>query len=231
MCGRFVISETVHDLIRIFDVDEAGEHLPDPSWNVRPTDQIPVVLESNRHGPVVRRLESARWSLIPSFAKEKKLKYPTFNARSESVANTSTFKASVRSRRALIPANGYYEWHTVGKTKTPYYIHSAEGIIAFAGLYSWWRDPGKADDDPERWVLSATILTMDASGGLAEIHDRVPLIIPSSFWSMWLDPDTVGDQSLVDAAVASSTEPTESLQWHRVAPVRDNGPHLIEPSE
>jgi putative SOS response-associated peptidase YedK len=129
------------------------------------------------------------------------------------------------------PADGYYEWHTVGKTKTPYYIHPAEGLITFAGLYSWWRDPAKDEDDPDRWVLTATILTTDAHGGLAEIHDRVPLVIPPDFWSMWLDPEAVGDQDLVDAAIAASTEATERLEWHRVGPVRENGPHLIEPLE
>jgi putative SOS response-associated peptidase YedK len=103
MCGRFVISETAPDLVRIFDVDEVGENLPEPSWNVSPTEQIPVVLESNRKGPVVRRLEPARWSLVPGFSKELKLKFPTFNARAESAATKSAFKPSVQSRRALMP--------------------------------------------------------------------------------------------------------------------------------
>lgn len=231
MCGRFVISDTAPDLVALFDIDTVGEGLPEPSWNVRPTEQIPVVIESNQEGPVVRRLEAARWSLVPSFSKELKLKYPTFNARSEGVATSSAFRASLQGKRALIPADGYYEWHTVGKRKTPYFIHSDEGPIAFAGLYSWWRDRTKADDDPARWVLTATIMTADATGGLADIHDRIPVMLPPEFWSTWLDPERKGDQSLVDQAVAASRPMVPELRFHEVAPLGDNGPELIEPVE
>ncbi|GAA1755564.1 SOS response-associated peptidase [Agromyces humatus] len=229
MCGRFVISDTTPDLVRIFDVDTVGEGLPEPSWNVRPTDPIPVVLESKKEGPVVRRLEAARWSLVPSFSKELKLKYPTFNARSEGLATSSAYRASLAGKRAIIPADGYYEWHTVGKQKTPYFIHRGDGPIAFAGLYSWWRDKSKADDDPDRWVLTATIITTDATGELADIHDRIPVMLPPEFWSVWLDPDATGDQSLVDQAVAASRPMVPSLAFHEVGPVTDNGPELIEP--
>lgn len=229
MCGRFVISDTAPDLVALFDIDEAGEALPDPSWNIAPTDPVAVVLESNRGGPVVRRLESARWSLVPSFAKELTLPYPTFNARAEGITEKASFRASVASKRALIPAEGYYEWQTVEKTKTPFFIHPPEGILAFAGLYSWWRDPTKADDDPTRWVLSATILTTDATGALADIHPRTPVMLPPEYWDTWLDPETEGDQDLVDAAVDASHEVVSGLALHEVAPLRGNGPELILP--
>lgn len=232
MCGRFVVSDTTPDLVAVFDVDTVGDGLPEPNWNVRPTDPIPVVIESKKDGPVVRRLEAARWSLVPSFAKELKSPYPTFNARAEDAASKATFKASVASKRALIPADGYYEWHTVGNTKTPYFIHPPEGeSMAFAGLYSWWRDPAKADGDPSRWVLSATILTTAAEGALAGIHERVPVVLDMEFWEQWLDPTVVGDQSLVDAAVAASRPVAQELEFHQVAPLGENGPELIEPVE
>ena len=216
----------------MFEVEHVGENLPEPSWNVRPTEQIPVVLESAKTGEVVRRLESARWWLVPSFAREISSTYPTFNARSESVAGTASFKESVVSRRALIPATGYYEWHTVGKTKTPYFVHSDDGMpLAFAGLYSWWRNPALAGDDPARWLLTATILTSDAQGALAQIHERTPVVLPDEWWDQWLDPHTEGDQSLVDAAVAASRPLTATLRFHEVAriPADANGPELIEP--
>jgi putative SOS response-associated peptidase YedK len=229
MCGRFVISDTAPDLVRMFDVDTVGEGLPPANWNVRPTDPIPVVIESKKEGPVVRRLEAARWSLVPSFSRELKLKYPTFNARAEGVAKSASFRASLEGKRAIIPADGYYEWHTVDKRKTPYFIHDPDGPLAFAGLYSWWRDRTKADDDPERWVLTATILTTDAAGDLARIHDRVPVTLPREFWDTWLDPDTIGDQSLADAAVAAARGVAGRLDFHEVAPLGENGPELIEP--
>ncbi|TFC79113.1 SOS response-associated peptidase [Cryobacterium sp. TMS1-20-1] len=230
MCGRFIITDTAPDLAAMFDVEHEGENLPEPSWNIRPTEQIPIVLESARTDPAVRRLESARWSLIPSFATEPTSKFPTFNARAETAAEKPTFKTSVRSRRALVPATGYYEWHTDGTTKKPYFIHSDDGLpLAFAGLYAWWKNPAAADDDPARWVLSATILTTDALGPLTQIHDRTPVPLPEEWWDQWLDPATDGDQTLVDAAVAASHEVVETLNFYAVAPVVGNGPELIEP--
>lgn len=214
----------------MFDVEHEGDNLPEPSWNINPTEQIPIVLESAKRGPVVRRLESARWSLVPSFAKELASPYPTFNARAESAAEKPTFASSVASRRALVPATGYYEWHTVDATKTPYFVHSDDGLpLAFAGLYAWWKNPALAEDDPARWVLSATILTSDAQGPLARIHDRTPLALPEEWWDQWLDPHTTGDQALVDSAVAASRPVADTFRFHEVAPVRGNGPELIEP--
>jgi len=230
MCGRFIITDTASDLAAMFDVAHEGENLPEPSWNIKPTEQIPIVVESAKSGPVVRRLESARWSLVPSSSTELALGYPTFNARAETAAEKATFRASVASGRALIPATGYFEWHTVGTEKTPYFIHSDDGLpLAFAGLYSWWRNPVLAADDPARWVLTATILTTDADGPLRGLHDRMPVVLPEECWDQWLDPHTVGDQALVDAAVEASREPSESLRFHEVAPVTGNGPELIEP--
>ncbi|MFO7689217.1 MAG: SOS response-associated peptidase [Cryobacterium sp.] len=230
MCGRFVITDTASDLAAMFDVEHEGIDLPEPSWNIAPTEQIPIVLESAKTGTVVRRLESARWSLVPSFATALTSPYPTFNARAESAAEKPTFRSSVASRRALIPATGYYEWHTEGTVKTPYFVHSDDGMpLAFAGLYAWWKDPQRAHDDPARWVLSATILTEDAQGPLRQIHDRMPVALPEERWDQWLDPRTVGDQDLVAAAVAASREVTETLDFYEVAPVRGNGPELIEP--
>ena len=91
MCGRFVVTESTEELIELFDIDQAAAELPGPSYNVRPTEQIPIILDSVKSGPVVRRLESARWSLVPSFATELKSQYPTFNARSEEITTKPTF--------------------------------------------------------------------------------------------------------------------------------------------
>ena len=200
-----------------------------PTYNIRPTDPVPVVIESARDGEVTRRLESARWSLVPSFSKELKTKYPTFNARAEEAASKASFAPSVRSRRAIIPATGYYEWQTIGKTKTPYFIRLPGDIMGLAGLYSWWADPALARDDPERWHLTATILTSDAVHTLEHIHDRNPVPLPRELWDHWLDPTVVGDQALLDEAVRAAVTVASSLEFYEVGPVVDEGPHLIEP--
>ena len=230
MCGRFIITDTAPDLAAMFDVEHEGENLPEPSWNIKPTERIPIVLESAKSGSVVRRLESARWSLVPSFATALVSKFPTFNARSETVGEKATFQPSLASRRALVPATGYYEWHTEGTVKTPYFVHADDGLpLALAGLYAWWRNPALAEDDPARWVLSATILTQEASGRLRGLHERMPVVLPEETWDQWLDPHTVGDQDFVDAAVGASAESVEGLTFYQVAPLTGDGPELIEP--
>jgi putative SOS response-associated peptidase YedK len=229
MCGRFAVDSEVNDLIEEFVA--VGGNIQDwrPGYNIRPTDPVPVIIESQKTGELVRRLELARWSLVPGWSKELKLKVPTFNARAETAAEKSMFKASVASKRALIPATGYYEWHTEGKTKTPYFIRPTEGQMAFAGLYSWWKDASLAPDDPNRWVLTATILTMDAVPHLAPIHDRNPVPLAPEFWSDWLNPEIVGDQAFVEAAVAASVPVAESLEYYEVGPVTGDGPELTLP--
>jgi putative SOS response-associated peptidase YedK len=230
MCGRLVLAETASDLAAMFDIEHEADDLPPESWNVPPTAQIPVVVESAKTGEVVRRLESARWSLVPSFASEVSATFSTFNARAETVAEKPTFAASVARHRALVPVTGYYEWRTEDGTKTPYFIASDDGLpLALAGLYSWWRNPAAAPGDPGRWLLSATILTTDAQGPLASIHDRVPVVLPEECWDEWLDPNRIGDQALVDNVVEASRSLSAELAFHVVAPVRGDGPELIEP--
>ena len=142
------------------------------------------------------------------------------------------FKASVASRRAIVPAIGYYEWQTdpVTKKKTPYFIHLPDGeLMGFAGLYAWWADPAKDHGDPERWHLTATILTADAVQTLEHIHDRNPVPLPRELWDHWVDPTVVGDQALLDEAVRAAVGVAESLAFDRVGPVTGDGPELIRP--
>jgi putative SOS response-associated peptidase YedK len=233
MCGRFAMDKETDDMIQEF-VAEGGDFRDwRPSWNIAPTDPMPIFLESKKNDePPVRRLELARWSLVPSWSKELKTKVPTFNARAETAAEKPMFKASVASRRAIVPARGYYEWQTdpVTKKKTPYFIHAADGeLLGFAGLYAWWADPALSRDDPDRWHLTATILTSDAVQTLEDIHDRNPVPLPRELWDHWVDPTIVGDQALVDEAVRAALPVAEDLVFDRVGPVTGDGPELIQP--
>jgi putative SOS response-associated peptidase YedK len=231
MCGRFVLKESDEEVGAFFETDRTGEGLPLPSWNIAPTQTIMVVVESAKGEDVpVRRLEPARWSLVPTWSKTLELSYPTFNAKSEGIMGKPTWKPAVKAKRALVPASGYYEWRTdPDKTKHPHFIHDPAGeLLAFAGLYSWWADPAKSKDDDSRWVLTATILTSPAVPHLAGIHDRNPVPLPKDLWSWWLDPETEGDQAMVDAAVAAARPVAEALDLYEVNPLRGNGPELLE---
>jgi len=228
MCGRFAMDKSTDDLIEEFVA--VGGDFRDwrPGWNIRPTDPVAVVLESMKDGhEPMRRLELARWSLTPAWSKTLKMKVPTFNARSEGITEKASYRASIRSKRALIPAAGYYEWQTEPgtKKKKPFYLRGPEGeMMAFAGIYSWWKDHSLPDDDPRVWTLTTTILTADSVHTLDHIHDRNPVPLPRAFWNDWLDPRIEGTQDFVDAAVAAAVPVAESLEIMELNAVTDDEP-------
>ncbi|MFC0674523.1 SOS response-associated peptidase [Brachybacterium hainanense] len=231
MCGRFAIDDDVNAAIAAW-VESTGrnwrEWEPWSTWNLKPTQTMPILLETLDDGEITRRVSTARWSLVPPWAKDLKLKFPTFNARAEQIAEKATWKGPLKSRRALVPAAGYFEWRTgEDGTKVPHWIHAPGGVpVFFAGLYSWWKPKG--GESPE-WLLTATILTRPSAGPVAGLHDRAPLILPESVQEEWLDPGTEGTQPLVDAMVDAAAPVIEELEFHAVGPLRGDGPELIRP--
>ncbi|MBN9171587.1 MAG: SOS response-associated peptidase [Microbacterium sp.] len=234
MCGRFVVAQVGSELVGVLRVDLEGDDLPGPSYNIAPTARVAIVLDSAKTEPPTRRLEAARWGLVPSWAKDPSVGSRAFNARSEEVEDKPMFRNALIKRRAVVPATGYYEWKLVDGEKIPHYIHPADGSpLYFAGLYEWWKNPAVADDDPARWLLSFTILTRDSIGDLGSIHDRMPLFLDPDFADAWLDPttDNVGD--ILDAAIDAAPDVARSLDNHVVSKavgnVRNDAPELIEP--
>lgn len=251
MCGRFVVARASADLIADYGVDLAGDDLPEPSWNIAPTTRIPVLIDTAPRasgtddsdaaadgdaaspGTVARRLEGARWGLVPTWAKDISVGVRSFNARSETAASKPTFRTAVAKRRAIVPTTGYYEWHTgPDGAKQPHFIHVESGDLLMAGLYEWWRDPA-APDAP--WLLSASILTREAVGELATIHHRMPVFVDRDRMDEWLDPEVKGDDGLVSSFAEHGAEVASHLAHHpvdrAVGNVRNNGPELIEPIE
>lgn len=180
----------------------------------------------------VRQLRVLRWGLVPSWAKDPSIGSRMINARVESLAEKPAFRKAFARRRCLLPADGYYEWYRVDKkTKQPYFIHPEDGgVMAMAGLYEFWKDPARADDDPLKWLVSCTVITTTAQDSLGHIHDRMPVLIGRDHWAEWLDPARTepgevrallaGDRPGGLAAYPVSSE---------VNSVRNNGPHLLEP--
>lgn len=236
MCGRFVVANVGSELVGVLRVDVTGDDLPAPSFNVAPTATAAIVLDSAKTEPPTRRLEPARWGLVPSWAKDVKVGARAFNARAEELEDKPMFRGALAKRRAIVPATGYYEWKTTGDEKVPHYIHPADGSpLFFAGLYEWWKDPTLADDDPARWTLSFTILTRDSIGRLGSIHDRMPLFMDPDHADAWLDPTTDNVRDVLDAAIDAAPEVAATLDDHVVAKAvgntRNDGPELIEPVE
>ncbi|MFE4725759.1 SOS response-associated peptidase [Microbacterium sp. NPDC056736] len=234
MCGRFVVASAGSDLVGVLRVDVEGDDLPEPSYNVAPTSRVAIVLDSAKTEPPTRRLEAARWGLVPSWAKDTKIGARAFNARAEELEDKPMFRGALEKRRAVVPTSGYYEWKNVDGVKIPHYIHPADGEPLFlAGLYEWWRDKTKGDDDLDRWLLSFTILTRDAIGRLGSIHDRMPLFLDPDHADAWLDPTTDNVRDVLDAAIDAAPALAETLDDHEVSTavgnVRNDAPELIEP--
>jgi putative SOS response-associated peptidase YedK len=243
MCGRFVVSRAASDLVALFDVDIEGAGLPEPSWNVAPTQRIAVIIDAvnraaatDENAPaVLRRLEPARWGLVPAFATEPTASAPLFNARIETAAEKPAFREAVAARRAAIPASGYYEWLVAPDGgKTPQFVSSGDDEpILFAGLYEWWRNPAVAADDPARWLLSTTILTRAGAGPLASLHERMPVFLEPGLMEDWLDPRTTGDAVLLSEISLAAEELAEDLVFHTVGAavgtVGNDSPELVQP--
>lgn len=226
MCGRFVMSRASSDLVALFDVDVTGDTLPEPSWNIAPTDAVSLVVDAAPRGdaaggPPIRRLASARWGLVPSFADDPKAQPPLFNARIETAATKPAFRDAAVSRRGVVPASGYYEWVAgADGAKSPVYVTLPEGeIMLFAALYEWWRDPRAAVSDPARWLLSTTVLTRDSAGPLTEIDERMPVFVGAELMEDWLDPETEGDADLLEGVSGESVQHAERCGFHPVAEV------------
>ncbi|MDP9890598.1 putative SOS response-associated peptidase YedK [Pseudarthrobacter enclensis] len=139
MCGRYVMSKATGDLLSSFDAKEVEGTPPSPSWNVAPTQNVPVVAGRLDEGSVERHLMIARWGLVPSWAKDIKSGSRMINARSESILEKPSFRKAAVKRRAIVPAEGDYEWQkSEDGTKIPTYLYSKEEpLVGCAGLYEW----------------------------------------------------------------------------------------------
>jgi putative SOS response-associated peptidase YedK len=224
MCGRYVVATPFRQLA--LDLGAVTELEFEPSYNVAPTDPVPVVWQ-RREDEGVRRLDVARWGLVPYWAKDPGVGVKAFNARAETAAEKPMFRNAFAKRRCLLPADGYYEWRKgEGRAKQPMYIRGDDGApLAFAGLYEVWKD---AEGRP---LWSVSILTGPARGPLAAIHDRMPLVVARDLREPWLDPelrDAERVRSLLDleSVPAWTAHPVGSA----VGDVRNNGAHLIAPA-
>uniref|UniRef100_A0A5Q5BGS8 Abasic site processing protein n=2 Tax=unclassified Mycobacterium TaxID=2642494 RepID=A0A5Q5BGS8_MYCSS len=257
MCGRFAVTTDpalLAEKIKAIDETNAapkdsgpiypGPNYPGPNYNVAPTTTITTVVKrhSEPEDEAARRLRSMRWGLIPPWVKSTDDGAPDnkgpllINARADKVTTSPAFRSSAKSKRCLVPMDGWYEWRPNpaegGKkkaAKTPFFMYGADGEPLFmAGLWTTWRPKDAPKEAPP--LLSCTIITTDAAGPLAEIHDRMPLTISAEDWDRWLDPDAPIDEGLLRGH--GDLDRIEVRQVSRlVNSVRNNGPELIAPAE
>ncbi|MEE6273619.1 SOS response-associated peptidase [Georgenia wangjunii] len=242
MCGRYASfrqAQAIADSFDVVEISDEADAVP-PSFNVAPTQPVRILLErplpDGGDDPLARRafrreMHAARWGLVPGWAADPSVGARMINARAETVADKRAFAKSLATRRCVVPADGYYEWRRdPAGGKTPHFVHGDDAApLALAGLYAFWRDPAKPEDDPGRWLMSTTILTRAARPELAYLHDREPVMLGPDAVHDWLDPTvTSGVEAL---AVLGSARPGVELHAvdAKVGNVRNDSPALIEP--
>lgn len=218
-------------------IDRTGSEAPGQNYNVAPTDPVVAVLDRHPRDdagvadPTVteRSLRVLRWGLIPHWAKDAREGAKMINARAETVRTKPAFKAAVRRRRCVLPADGWYEWRAeadaAGKVgKQPFFMtRSDDRSLALAGIWASRRDPATGQS-----VVSAAVLTTEAVGPPAEVHERMPLVLGDAELDAWLDPDREAVDELLDHpgkgyAQQLELRPVANL----VNSVRNNGPQLV----
>jgi putative SOS response-associated peptidase YedK len=196
-------------------------------WNIKPTQDIYIVKN--------QEISIASWGLIAPWSKNSndalRSQSQAINARSESVHEKPTFRNAFRQRRCLVPATGYYEWATeLGryKTKQPVFIsRDDEKLLAFAGIFDRWISPeGEIRD-------SVAIITRDAVGDLAKVHNRMPLFLPRERWGAWMDSNVTDVEEI--RTLMQVPDPDAHLRYWPVSTlvnsIRNNGAELIAPIE
>lgn len=229
MCGRFVTTSPAAQVAAYFDAEVTSERLLEaaPNYNVAPTTEVAVVVErGGRRGLALRR-----WGLVPSWAKEAAVGSKMINARVETAATKPSFRSAFASRRCILPVDGFYEWRAAGPDgpKQPFFITRRDREpLAFAGLWESWRDPGAPDGAPP--LLTCSILTTEASGPVAQVHHRMPVLLGPDVWDPWLD-ESLTDKEQVQGLVQPAPEDLLEV-WPvstAVNSVRNKGPELLEP--
>src|SRR5918999_1486878 len=180
MCGRMTQQLSPSDVARIFgaDLSPTAED-PGPRYNCAPTDPLTVVLQRNGG----RLVETHRWGLIPAWAVSPAEGGRMINARLETAATSPAFRVAFRRRRCIIPADGFYEWQRIERTRQPYLIRRTDGEpLAMAGLWSLWPDPATGG-----WVTSCAVVTTLADERMRALHDRMPALLDDRDRAAWLD--------------------------------------------
>lgn len=228
MCGRFLRTSSLDEVVRAFDA-HGGTSL-DVSFNVAPTTQVYAI----RHDETQRVVESMSWGLIPFWSKDASRAANAINARVETITEKPSFRHLVNRHRCVLPLDGYYEWDTVtwtgkGAPKQPYLVSARRGgavdhggMLGAAGLWSTWRD---ARDGSE--VHTVAMVTTESTNRLAEIHHRMPLLLDHEELREWLDVE----RELPAWAFArrETTDVEVRAVSTRVNSVRNNDAGLIEP--
>ncbi|HET9755098.1 MAG TPA: SOS response-associated peptidase [Candidatus Limnocylindrales bacterium] len=225
MCGRFTQERPASEFAEIFAAEPLADELG-ARYNVAPTDDAFVVVQREDR----RAVTAYRWGLVPHWSTDLKGGSRMFNARAETITSSPAFREAFRRRRCLVPVDSFYEWKREGTVRQPYRVVREDGLpLALAGLWAGWRDP--SIDEVRR---TFTIVTTTPNAALADLHDRMPVVLDKDSWDRWLTDGRAGPAVDPDELLAM-LEPSDAVAV-RIYPVnryvndvRRDGPELIEP--
>lgn len=217
MCGRFAFYSPSEATAALFGATSSPE--VEPRYNIAPTQYIAAIREDEQEA---REVVMLRWGLVPFWAKDPSIGNRMINARAETVAEKPSFRNAYRKRRCLVLADGFYEWRKDGNAKTPYFISLADGSpFAFAGLWEAWKS--KESDES---LQSTAIITTAANEFMAQLHQRMPVVMLPEQAGRWLD----GDMNLLSDIIE---KPPSFRAWpvdRKVNNARNEGQSLIDPA-
>jgi putative SOS response-associated peptidase YedK len=208
MCGRFAFWNDKNKVLAHYALEDAPDFKT--SYNITPSNEIPAIRQGQN-----RELANLHWGLVPYWARDTKLK--PINARADSIFKKPFFRDSIKKRRCLIPANGYYEWKKVNNHKQPYFIKlKDQELFSFAGIWDAW-------DNPNGTLQSCAIITTESTPATADIHGRMPVIISPDDYDAWLTDG--GDRFLKPYAGEIEAWPVST----QVNNPRHQGENLVHP--
>ena len=217
MCGRYTITVTLEELMALYFAEDATTPHPwRPRYNVAPMQLVPAVVnDGNRN-----RLGLLRWGLVPPWAEDEKIGARMINARAETLEERPAFRRAYRSKRCILPADGFYEWKKEGKQKRPLRIVMRDGrVFGMAGLYETWTAPDG------RKIHTCAVITTAPNRLMADIHDRMPVILRREDEALWLDR-SVQDPERLRPLLAPY--PAEEMEAYEVDP-RVGNPAFDDP--
>jgi putative SOS response-associated peptidase YedK len=221
MCGRFTQERPASELAEIFGAEPLVDD-PGPRYNVAPTDETLVVVQRDER----RAITAYRWGLVPHWSTDLKAGSRMFNARAETLTTSPAFRDAFQRRRCLVPVESFYEWKREGTVRQPYRVVREDGRpLALAGLWAGWKDPST-----EQVRRTFTIVTTTPNEAMADLHDRMPVLVPDDAWDRWLRRAPAELDELLAMLQPTDEIPLRIYAVNRyVNDVRRDGPELIEP--